>query len=122
MKNILLIISFLIVPGMASAQNYGIGTIDVSRAKLVIHGVSAGGSTTAIFGGDLGISLQRNNPAIGFNQYRDDSLPGNNGRYLGNGYAAVISFPYNEPNTGKGLAIDLYPPGLSNALLPAGIR
>jgi hypothetical protein len=52
------------------AQNVGID-ITPTKAKLEVNG--AVGSTTAIFGGDgAGISLQRNPPGIGFNQYSTD--------------------------------------------------
>ena len=67
------------------SQNVGIGTLVPSRGKLEIQGTGIG-NTVAIFGGDArGISIQRGNPSIGFNQYFD----GTNSRYIGDGYAAV---------------------------------
>lgn len=67
---------------LADAQNVGIGTPNPTRAKLEVHG--AVDYTTAIFGGDdKGVSLQRNNPGIGFNTYYNGGH-----RYLSYGYGA----------------------------------
>lgn len=50
------------------SQNVGVGIANPNKGKLEVYG--AVGNTSAIFGGDgAGISLQRNYPAIGFNQY-----------------------------------------------------
>jgi Chaperone of endosialidase len=58
-------------PATCLAQNVGIGGINPTKARLEVNG--AVGLTAAIFGGDgAGISLQRLNPAIGFNQYFTD--------------------------------------------------
>jgi hypothetical protein len=66
-----------------SAQNIGIGILNPLRGKLEVQGV---GNTVAIFGGDgQGISIQRSNPAIGFNMYYN----GVNSYYIGNGHATV---------------------------------
>ncbi|HET9430954.1 MAG TPA: tail fiber domain-containing protein, partial [Chitinophagaceae bacterium] len=88
--------------------NVGIGISNPTRAKFEVHGAAGEGSTSAIFGGEsTGISLQRNWPSIGFNQYYNG--PGDP-RYIGNGFAAV---QYLDPNYG-GLFLDLYPNGLAN--------
>lgn len=97
-----------------------IGTATPTLAPLVVHGISGAGRTAGIFGDGQGISLQRNIPAIGFNQYRDDSLNNNNGRYLGSGYAALLSYSQNDLN--KGLELNIYPFGSTNSPIPTGIR
>lgn len=99
------------------SQNIGIGTVTPTRAKLEVHGVSAGGATSAIFGGDgNGISFQRNWPTIGFNQYRDNVA--GNGRYMNNGYAAI---QYFDPGSGA-MAIDMFLSGAGGGLTSTGIR
>lgn len=65
----------------ANTGNVGIGILP-TKAKLE---VSTPNTTQAVFGsGGYGISLQKDYPTIGFNQYRDDA---NVQRYLGTGYA-----------------------------------
>lgn len=79
---ILIIISFLLIQSIYS-QNVGIGTTTPTKGKLEVYG--AVGVTSAIFGGDgAGISLQRNYPAIGFNQYY-----GTDARHMAAGAAFV---------------------------------
>ncbi|MBS1754113.1 MAG: tail fiber domain-containing protein [Ferruginibacter sp.] len=81
----------------AAAQNVGIGTNNPFRAKLEVHG--AVGATSAIFGGEgQGISLQRNFPSIGFNQFYGDMS-----RHMATGYSAV---QYLDPWLGY-MAIDM---------------
>ena len=93
-------------------QNVGIGT-NPTKAKLEISG--AVGTTSAIFGSDgAGISLQRNYPAIGFNQYYAD-VP----RLLqpGNAFVQYLDMPSGS------LAIDHFPPGTQvNGLLQGQTR
>jgi hypothetical protein len=80
--------------------------------------VAGVGTTGAIFGTDgAGISLQRNWPSIGFNQYRDDILPGVTGKYLSNGFASVI---YLKTDVGQ-LVFDMYPSGTANNSMPAPV-
>jgi hypothetical protein len=65
----------------ANTGNVGIG-INPTKAQFE---VSTGNTTQAIFGTNSGgISLQKDHPTIGFNQYRDVA---NVQRYLSNGYA-----------------------------------
>ncbi|HSC53493.1 MAG TPA: hypothetical protein VLC98_07735 [Phnomibacter sp.] len=72
----------------ALAQNVGIGVANPQKGKLEIAGALGGFSTVLTIGSDgQGISLQRNWPSIGFNQYRDAS---NVQRYIGAGYASII--------------------------------
>jgi hypothetical protein len=106
----------------AFTQNVGIGAVNTGRARLEVSGVFGSGSTNAIFGGSQGISLQRNYPAIGFNQYRDDASPAANGRYLGNGFAAVMTFVHDDQTLSKGLSLDIFPNGAAGAATPAGTR
>lgn len=121
MRNIFVILILISLPLMLLAQNVGIGTINPIHAKLEVHGVAGAGKTSGIFGSDRGISLQKNIPAIGFNQYNDDSLNGN-GRYLGPGYAAVLSYRYNDPGLSTGIDLNFYPSGATDASVPAGTR
>lgn len=108
MKHIFIIAILLLSQVVSFAQNVGIGTSNPTRAKFEVHGAAGEGATSAIFGGEsTGISLQRNWPSIGFNQYYSGYLQP---RYIGNGYAAV---QYLDPNNG-GLFLDLYPNGLAN--------
>ena len=92
----------------------GIGTTP-SRAKLEVNGVSGSGATSALFGGDgAGISLQRNWPTIGFNQYRNSTS--GQGRYMANGYAALQTL---DPTTGN-MYFTLFQSGTKDGLTDAG--
>jgi hypothetical protein len=74
--------------------NVGIGASSPSEAKLVVNSPSST-YTNAVFGSNgTGISLQKNYPTIGFNQYRDLA---NVQRYIGTGYAMGN---YLDPITG----------------------
>ena len=89
------------------SQNMGIGVSNPTKAKLEVSG--AVGTTVAIFGGDAhGISIQRNHPSIGFNQYYD----GTNSRYIANGYAAVQWFDALNGN----MNYDVFPNGTANSI------
>src|SRR5262245_31889802 len=86
----LIIVCFLVVD--VFPQRIGIGLSNPTRAILEVNGAAGAGSTSALFGGDgSGISLQRNFPAIGFNQYNDGLS-----RFLSTGYAALQSFDSNN--------------------------
>ena len=99
------------------SQNIGIGTVTPTRARLEVHGVEGSGNTSAIFGGDgNGISMQRNWPTIGFNQFRDNAS--GNGRFMATGYAAIQSL---DPLSGI-MGIDMFPYGLGNASIPSSTR
>jgi hypothetical protein len=105
-------IFFLLVPytlclmPCALSQNVGIGTTTPSRAKLEVNG--AVGATTAIFGGEsTGISIQRNWPSIGFNQYYNGGS-----KYIAGGYGAV---QYLDPGSGA-MFIDMFPSGAKDAI------
>jgi hypothetical protein len=75
--------------------NVGIGTSTPTQAKMVVNS-PLGTNTTAVFGSDgTGISLQKNFPTIGFNQYRD---PLNVQRYMGTGFAMSN---FMDPTTGN---------------------
>lgn len=101
------------------AQNVGINTTTPNRAKLEVFGVAGAGSTSGIFGvGGAGISIQQNWPTIGFNQYRDETSPGTQGRFMANGFAAI---QYMDPGTGV-MAIDMFPSGTSTSFTPVGVR
>ena len=97
---------FVTITHTLIAQNVGIGLTNPLRAKLEVNG--GVGRTVGIFGGETtGISLQKDFPAVGYNQYFD----GVASRYIGNGYAASNWF---NPGTGT-LNFDMFPSGLANA-------
>ncbi len=110
----LLLVSLAIAPQLLWSQNVGVG-LKATRAKLELNGAPAGSATSAIFGGDgAGISLQRNWPAVGFNQYYASE-----GKFMSNGYAAV---QFLDPASGS-MFIDMYPAaGLANANTGTGQR
>ena len=94
------------------AQNVGIGIVNPTRAKFEVNG--AVDATSAIFGGEsIGISLQRNWPAVGFNQYYNAG-----DKYIGNGYAAAIAL---DPSAGY-LLFDMFPSGTTNGSIPNSTR
>jgi len=71
-----------------AGQNIGIGVTNPQKGKLEISGALGGHTTVLTIGSDgAGISLQRNWPTIGFNQYRDAS---NTQRFIGAGHAGSI--------------------------------
>ena len=119
MKTIFFISLFWINVLNAFAQNVGINTTTPTRAKLQVFGVAGAGNTSGIFGvGSAGISVQQNWPTIGFNQYRNENVPGVQGRHMANGFAAI---QYMDPSTGI-MAIDMFPSGTANNYTGAGIR
>jgi hypothetical protein len=74
----------------SNSGNVGIGINTPNRAKLEVNGISGSASTIAIFGGDAtGVSIQRNWPTIGFNQYRDEAT--GFGKAIGDGYGAHLT-------------------------------
>ena len=96
----------------ASSQNVGIGTATPTRAKLELHG--SVGNTSAIFGGEsTGISLQRDWPSIGFNQYYNAGSI-----YIGNDFATV---QYIDHNLGY-MAFDMPSSGLANTSAGTPVR
>jgi hypothetical protein len=118
MKDLMILLTMFTQSIFSSAicQNIGIGTNSPSRAKLEVVGVAGAGATSALFGGDgTGISLQRNWPTIGFNQYRDVVTPGSQGKYMANGFAAI---QYFDPTSGN-MVFDLFPSGAANTFTPA---
>jgi len=90
------------------SQTISIGTTLPARATLEVHGAGGTGFTSGLFGGDgAGISLQRNWPSVGFNQYNDGVS-----RYLSNGFAAN---QFCNPSTGE-FGIDMINSGNANAV------
>jgi hypothetical protein len=85
---------------MAGVPSAGVGwsqtgaNITNTNTGIVTANSAIGTATNAIFGSNgTGISLQKNNPIIGFNQYRDSN---NAQKYLGDGHAMSIVFgPYD---------------------------
>ena len=104
MKNILLILISLAVLNNLYAQNVGIGTTTPTLGKLEVLGTFGFSKTVAAFGSDgAGISLQRNSPTIGFNQYRDAL----GSKFMSNGFASTITL---DEATGI-MAWDMYNSG-----------
>src|ERR1043165_8803809 len=67
---ILFLFFFFVLSKNSWAQNTGIGISNATKGKLEVYGVV--GYTSAIFGSDgAGVSLERNWPTIGFNQYNN---------------------------------------------------
>lgn len=96
------------------AQLMGIGTDNPSRAKLEVWGVAGTGKTAGLFGGQQGISVQRNYAGIGFNQYQDNTTYG---RYMGNGFAASMIFRHDDPGLAAGLTLNMFPSGTADAAI-----
>ncbi len=99
--------------------NVGVGISVPTRGKFEVFGALGNGPTSAVFGSDgTGLSLQRNWPTIGFNQYRDGS---NVQRRIGEGYAATQFF---DPNTGN-MFINTFGTGVANSTssftVPTGV-
>ncbi|MEO7311587.1 MAG: hypothetical protein ABIX01_14380 [Chitinophagaceae bacterium] len=91
MKQYITFLSLMITLG-AAAQNVGIGTVTPTNAKLVI--VGSNGNAQAIFGeGQAGVSLENNDPLVGFNNYY---LSGR--KFMSNGYAGGISMASGTGN------------------------
>jgi hypothetical protein len=120
MKRIMTTGMVIIAAMTASSQNVGIGITNNTRGKFEVDGVAFPGSATvALFGSNsAGISLQRNWPTIGFNQFRDDVVPGSQGKYMTTGYAAIQYFDYNSGT----YAFDMFPSGTANTSTPGGTR
>src|SRR5262245_43456717 len=98
----------LLLPCMVFSQNIGIGLSNPTRARLELNGAVS--TTAAIFGGEsTGISLQRNWPAVGFNQYFNGT-----GKYMANGYGGAIAL---DPAAGY-MIFDMYPYGSANGDIP----
>lgn len=118
MKNILIV--FLLCSGIKTvAQDVGINVATATRARLEVIGVAGSGATAGAFGTDgAGISLQRNWPTIGFNQYRDITTAGSQGKFMSNGFAAI---QYFDINSGI-MAIDMFASGAANNFTPGGAR
>lgn len=111
------LILFLFLAHVLFSQNVGVGIAAPTRAKFEVLGVAGSGKTSGIFGGDgAGLSLQRDWPTLGFNQYRDNAA--GNGKYMANGYAAI---QHLDPATGF-MSFDIFPSGVANQLTNTGTR
>lgn len=114
-------ISIICCSFLVNAQNVGIGGANPTRARLEVAGTFGVGNTTGLFGGDQGISVQQNLPAIGFNQYRDDASPSAKGRYMNNGFAATMNFIHNDVTYATGFELKLAPSGVFNNVITSEI-
>src|SRR5215831_18088094 len=107
----------LFVSNCLYSQNVGVGIATPIRAKLEVSGVAGNGKTSGLFGADgAGLSLQRDWPTIGFNQYRDNAA--GNGKYIANGFAAI---QHLDPGSGY-MSFDIFQSGTANALTNLGTR
>ena len=106
MKIISTLVILFFFTNILFAQNVGIGTTTPTRARLELNG--GVGRTAAIFGGDApGVSIQKDYPAIGFNQYFDASAS----KFIGTGYANSM---WQNPSTGQ-LNFDAFDYGSADA-------
>jgi Chaperone of endosialidase len=121
MKRIIQIFLFVLLAKVLQSQptNIGIGISNPTRAKFEVWGAAGIGTTSGLFGGEHGISIQRNYPAIGFNQYVDNA---NIGRYMATGFALLWQYVHNDATLQQGLSLNMYPSGPGNAALPAPTR
>jgi hypothetical protein len=95
MSNFCLFLVGLLFSAQSFSQNVGIGSTDLTKAKLSVVGTaSVNSSTVGIFGLNGGISLQQAWPTIGFNQYR--AQPTGNGTAISTGYGMHMTFNYNN--------------------------
>ncbi|MEO7309818.1 MAG: tail fiber domain-containing protein [Chitinophagaceae bacterium] len=101
------------------AQNIGLGTNDPTRSKLEVWGAAGNGTTTGLFGSERGISLHRNYPAVGFNEYVDSF---GFRRYMATGTAAVWQYIHNDGTLALGMSLTFYPSGTDNGGLGAGTK
>lgn len=111
-----------LLPIHSISQSMGIGITNPKRALLEVHGASGVGATSAMFGGEHGISFLKDFPAIGFNMYRDSSTSGYRGRKMNIGYSSMISMNYDDPLTPAGFVISSFPNGAAGSVLPAGTK
>ena len=95
MKKIILSTMLLLPCLVSHAQNVGIGTTVVDKARLTVIGTAnANSNTVAFFGANAGISFQQAWPTIGFNQYR--AIPTGNGYAISSGYGMHMTFNYTN--------------------------
>jgi hypothetical protein len=93
------------------SQNIGIGVTDPQKGKLEIAGALGNHTTVLTIGSDgTGISLQRNWPTIGLNQYRDSS---NTQRFIGTGHAGSIFLSADDGS----IIFSQFGQGSANALI-----
>jgi hypothetical protein len=118
---LLALAAVVLVPGMVYCQVFVKRVSDTIRAPFEVHGVAGAGTTSALFGGEHGISFQRSYPAIGFNVYRDDQTVGNRGKYMKTGYAAVMSLATSNQLNPGGFALSIFPSGATGTVLGQGI-
>src|SRR6476619_5723233 len=119
MRKLPLLFVAQIIVSFIFSQNVGIGVATPTKGKFEVQGVAGSGATVAAFGTEsTGISLQRNWPTIGFNQYRDIVTPGSQGRYMSSGYAAIQYFDH----VNGAMAFDMFPSGTANTFTPAANR
>ncbi len=116
-----LMLAALCGPAALSAQLPQIKVSQAGRAIIDVQGTAGTGATSALFGGDNGISFQRSFPAIGFNTYRDALTGGYRGKYMKNGYAAIMSLNYTDAGNPSGFAFTTYPNGVTGATLGSGV-
>ena len=83
MRKLIVLLLAQVTGSFIFSQNVGIGISTPTKGRFEVQGVAGTGATVAAFGTEsTGLSLQRNWPTIGFNQYRDIVTPGSQGKYM----------------------------------------
>lgn len=95
MKELFILLVGITYLSLCYAQNVGIGSMDVSKARLSVAGTAnVNSNTVALFGLNGGISLQQAWPTIGLNQYRAQST--GFGTAISTGYGMHMTMNYNN--------------------------
>ena len=121
MKKFIYFVVMLFTTTLLHAQNVGIGTTTPTLGKLEIKGAAGTGTTVAAFGTDgAGLSIQKDalGPIIGFNHYRDLTIPNSQGKYFANGFAGILA---QEVANGK-IKFDMYDVGVKDGFTSIGRR
>lgn len=111
MKNVTLLLLIIFTSNIMLAQNVGIGVSNPQFGKL--HVATPLGISQGLFGdlGTGGISLDNNEPLVGFNLYTNSSR-----KFMSNGYGSIL---YLERTSGKLRYNISNAAGLSDASVPS---
>lgn len=111
-----LVLFLLISTLSSSAQNTTLGIGSTTRSTFEVSGSVS--KTIGLFGGQQGVSIMRNNTALGFNVFKDAATENSFGKYMASGYAGTI---YLEQVIGTGgLHFNLHPSGTADAAIASG--
>ncbi len=111
MKKLTIVFVSIFTANLIMAQNVGIGVVDPKYGKL--HVATTDNISQGLFGalGSGGLSLDNNEPLIGFNLYTNASR-----KYMSNGFGSILYF---ERSTGKLRYNISNATGLADATVPA---